>query len=167
MRPPDTKAPETLQTVVFRLDQNEFGIDIAKVREIDRLVKITRVPRVPAHVEGIINLRGQLVPVVDLRTRLGLPRATPTKAARIIVAEIGSRSIGMIVDEVREVVRIPLDQIDRSERVLEGFASEYIGALGKADGRLIVLLDLENVLGGGATPDVPEAQGLQVDKEEA
>jgi len=162
MRPPDVKAQETLQTVVFTLEHNEFGIDIGKVREIDRLIKVTRVPRVPPHVEGIINLRGQLVPVVDLRTRLGLSRATPTKAARIIVAEIGTRSIGMIVDEVREVVRIPLDQIDTSEGVLEGFASEHIGALGKIDGRLIILLNLENILGG-----VAEAQPRRADKEDA
>lgn len=167
MRPPDVKAGETLQTVVFTLDQSEFGIDIARVREIDRLMKITRVPRVPAHVEGIINLRGQLVPVVDLRTRLGMARATPTKTARIIVAEIGTRSIGMIVDEVREVVRIPLDQIDRSEGILEGFASEYVGALGKVDGRLIILLDLGNVLGAGVALDLAEAQPRRADKEEA
>ncbi|MGH7716399.1 MAG: chemotaxis protein CheW [Vulcanimicrobiaceae bacterium] len=141
---------ETQQIVVFSLSGDEFGIDIAQVREIDRLVPITRVPRVPAHVEGIINLRGQLVPIVDLRTRLGMPHAAPTKTARIIVAEIGSRSIGMIVDEVREVVRIPVDQIDKSEGVLEGFANEFVGALGKVDDRLIILLDVEKVLGSEA-----------------
>jgi purine-binding chemotaxis protein CheW len=141
---------DTQQVVVFALESNEFGIDIAQVREIDRLVPITRVPRVPAHVEGIINLRGQLVPVVDLRTRLGMPHAVPTKSARIIVAEIGSRSIGMIVDEVREVVRIPLDQIAASEGVLEGLANEFVGALGRLGERLIILLDIEKVLGAEA-----------------
>jgi purine-binding chemotaxis protein CheW len=141
---------DTQQVVVFALESNEFGIGIAQVREIDRLVPITRVPRVPAHVEGIINLRGQLVPVVDLRTRLGMPHATPTKSARIIVAEIGSRSIGMIVDEVREVVRIPLDQIAASEGVLEGLANEFVGALGRLGERLIILLDIEKVLGAEA-----------------
>ncbi len=121
------------------------------------MVPITRVPRVPAHVEGIINLRGQLVPIVDLRTRLGMPHAVPTKFARIIVAEIGPRSIGMIVDEVREVVRIPVDQIAKSEGVLEGLANEFIGALGKVDERLIILLDVEKVLG-------PEAPTVLTDK---
>jgi len=145
-----TTTTGTLQIVVFALQGNEFGIDIAQVREIDRLVPITRVPRVSAHVEGIINLRGQLVPIVDLRTRLGMPHAAPTKLARIIVAEIGTRSIGMIVDEVREVVRIPADQISKSEGVLEGLANEFIGALGKVDERLIILLDVEKVLGSEA-----------------
>lgn len=151
---------DTQQIVVFALDGNEFGIDIGQVREIDRLVPITRVPRVPAHVEGIINLRGQLVPVVDLRTRLGMPHAAPAKSARIIVAEIGSRSIGMIVDEVREVVRIPLDQIAQSEGVLEGLANEFVGALGRLDERLIILLDVEKVLGA-------EAPANGADKEDA
>lgn len=152
-----TTTADTLQIVVFALQSNEFGIDIAQVREIDRLVPITRVPRVPAHVEGIINLRGQLVPIVDLRTRLGMPHAAPTKLSRIIVAEIGPRSIGMIVDEVREVVRIPVDQIAKSEGVLEGLANEFIGALGKVDERLIILLDVEKVLG-------PEAPTVLADK---
>lgn len=151
---------DTRQVIVFALESNEFGIDIAQVREIDRLVPITRVPRVPAHVEGIINLRGQLVPVVDLRTRLGMPHSAPTKTARIIVAEIGSRSIGMIVDEVREVVRIPFDQIAPSEGVLEGLANEFIGALGRVDERLIILLDVEKVLGA-------EAPTVGADKEDA
>jgi purine-binding chemotaxis protein CheW len=153
-----TTTADTRQIVVFALQSNEFGIDIGQVREIDRLVPITRVPRVPAHVEGIINLRGQLVPIVDLRTRLGMPHAAPTKMARIIVAEIGPRSIGMIVDEVREVVRIPTDQIEQSEGVLEGLANEFIGALARIGERLIILLDVEKVLG-------PEAPTVLTDKE--
>ncbi|MGA3037673.1 MAG: chemotaxis protein CheW [Vulcanimicrobiaceae bacterium] len=148
-----TTTADMLQVVVFALQDNEFGIDIAQVREIDRLVPITRVPRVPAHVEGIINLRGQLVPVVDLRTRLGMPHSVPTKLARIIVADIDTRSIGMIVDEVREVVRIPVEQISKSEGVLEGLANEFIGALGRVDERLIILLDVEKLLG----PEAPNA----------
>jgi purine-binding chemotaxis protein CheW len=154
-----TTTADTVQVVVFALQGNEFGIDIVQVREIDRLVPITRVPRVPAHVEGIINLRGQLVPVVDLRTRLGMPHAAPTKFARIIVAEIGSRSIGMIVDEVREVVRIPIDQISKSEGVLEGLANEFIGALGKVADRLIILLDIEKVLGPEAPTNLMDKRG--------
>jgi len=159
-------ATDTLQAVVFVLDQNEFGIDITQVREIDKLMKITRVPRVPAYVEGIVNLRGQLVPVVNLRTRLGMPAAIPSKAARIIVAEIGARSIGMIVDEVREVVRIPRDQIDASEGVLKGLAIEYIGAVAKIENRLIVLLDLEDVLGARVALGAPEAPARAADNEE-
>ena len=166
MRPIETTA-ETVQVVVFVLDGNEFGIDITQVREINKLMKITRVPRVPAYVEGIINLRGQLVPVVDLRTRLGMTAAAPTKAARIIVAEIGARSVGMVVDEVREVVRIPRGQIDAGEAVLRGLAMEHVGAVGKIDERLIVLLDLVDVLGAGVALGGAEATARAADKEDA
>ena len=142
------RTTESLQAIVFKLGDDEFGIEITQVLEIDRLVRITRIPRVPPYVEGIINLRGRLVPVVDLRTRLGMPHATPSKNARIIVAQIGARTVGMIVDEVREVVRIPVDQIDESQGVLAGLATEYLGAVGKVGERLIVLIDVQKVLAG-------------------
>lgn len=158
------RAAENLQAVVFRLGEEEFGIDITQVREVDRLVRITRVPRVPPFVEGIINLRGQLVPVLDLRTRLGLPRAAPPRTARIVVAEIDGRSLGMIVDEVREVVRIPSDQIVESQVVLEGLAMEYVGAVAKIDGRVIVLLDVAKVL-AGTSQQMPEALAVEADKD--
>ena len=158
------RTAENLQAVVFRLGDEEFGVDITQVREIDRLVRITRVPRVPSFVEGIINLRGQLVPVLDLRTRLGLPREPPPKTARIVVAEIDGRSLGMIVDEVREVVRIPADQIVESQVVLEGLATEYVGAVAKIDQRVIVLLDVAKVLAGTAQ-EMPEALRPDADKD--
>jgi purine-binding chemotaxis protein CheW len=152
-----------LQAVVFALCGDEFAVDVVHVREIDRMARITRVPRVPPYVEGIINLRGQLVPVVDLRKRLGMPHADATKSSRIVVAEIGGRSVGMIVDEVREVVRIPADQIAPSESVLEGLATEYVGALAKAGSRVIVILDLQRVL-AGVPSGRSEAPGDDADK---
>lgn len=158
------RTADSLQAVVFRLGDEEFGIDITQVREIDKLVRITRVPRVPAFVEGIINLRGQLVPVLDLRTRLGLPRGVPSKTARIVVAEIEGRAFGMIVDEVREVTRIPADQVVESDVVLEGLATEYVGAVAKMEQRVIVLLDVAKVL-AGTTQQMPEALPADADKD--
>jgi purine-binding chemotaxis protein CheW len=158
------RAVETLQIVVFALGGEEFGIDITHVREIDRMMSITRVPRVPGYVAGVINLRGQLVPVVDLRARLEMAPTAPTKHSRIIVAEIGPRTIGMIVDEVREVVRIPADDVDPSAGALEGFATEYVGALAKVDQRPIILLDVSRLLAGSA-PVPSEALVHGADKE--
>lgn len=158
------RAAETFQAVVFTLANEEFGVDITQVREIDRLMRITRVPRVPPFVEGIINLRGHLVPVLDLRTRLGLPRAVPSKNARIVVAEIAGRSLGMIVDEVREVVRIPTDQIVESQDVLDGLAMEYVGAVAKIGERVIVLLDVAKVL-AGTSGQTAEALAAETDKD--
>jgi purine-binding chemotaxis protein CheW len=157
------RVADSLQAVVFRLGNEEFGIDITQVREIDKLVHVTRVPRVPSFVEGIINLRGQLVPVLDLRTRLGLPHGLPPKSARIVVAEIEGRTFGMIVDEVRAVVRIPGDQIVESHVVLEGLATEYVGAVAKIEERVIILLDVAKVLSG--TTEMPEALAADADKD--
>jgi purine-binding chemotaxis protein CheW len=158
------RVADNLQAVVFRLGDEEFGIDITQVREIDKLVRVTRVPRVPSFVEGIINLRGQLVPVLDLRTRLGLRHEAPPKSARIVVAEIEGRTFGMIVDEVREVVRIPGEQIVESHVVLEGLATEYVGAVAKIEERLIILLDVAKVL-AGAGEQMPEALAAEADKD--
>ena len=141
---------KTLQVVVFALGDIEFGVDILRVREVERMLPITRVPHVASYVEGVVNLRGRLVPVVDLRTRLGLPPKAPTKAARIIVAQLGERHIGMIVDQVREVARIPVDQIDDNEGVLAGLAAEYVGGLARMDNRVIILLAVQNILSAGA-----------------
>ena len=139
----------TLQVVVFALGDIEFGVDILQVREIERMRPITRVPHVAAYVEGVVNLRGRLVPVVDLRVRLGLPAKVPTKATRIIVAELGDRHIGMIVDQVREVARIPVNQIDDNEGILAGLAAEYVGGLARMDNRVIILLAVQNILSAG------------------
>jgi purine-binding chemotaxis protein CheW len=153
----------TLQVVVFALGEIELALDIADVREINRLSPITRLPHVPAYIEGVINLRGQLVPIVDLRTRLGLRPKSPPKTARIIVAEIGDRLIGMIVDRVCEVRRISADQIDDSESFLAGLAAEYVGGLATVDERVIILLAVQNILGADAL--IAEAPARSADKD--
>lgn len=147
----------TLQVVVFALGEIEFGIDILQVREVERMLPITRVPHVAPYVEGVVNLRGRLVPVVDLRLRLGLPSKPPTKAARIIVAEIGDRYVGMIVDRVHEVARIPIGQIENNEGILAGLAAEYVGGLARMDNRVIILLAARNILAAGG-PEGPDKQ---------
>ena len=142
----------TLQVVVFALGEIELGVDILKVREVERMLPITRVPHVAAYVEGVVNLRGRLVPAVDLRVRLGLPPRPPTKASRIIVAQVDDRYIGMIVDQVREVARIPVEQIESNEGILAGLAAEYVGGLARMDNRVIILLAVENILAAGTVP---------------
>lgn len=152
-----------MQVVIFALGEIELAIDITDVREIDRLSPVTRLPHVPDYVEGVINLRGQLVPIVDLRTRLGLRQKAASKTARIIVVDIGDRCMGMIVDRVCEVARIPADQIDNSESVLAGLAAEYVAGLAKIEGRVVILLAVQNILGTGSA--VAEAPAVSADKE--
>jgi purine-binding chemotaxis protein CheW len=156
-------AEDTMQVVIFALGEIEFAINIGEVRAIDRLSPVTRLPHVPDYIKGVINLRGQLVPIVDLRARLGLHKKAATKTARIIVAEIGDRSMGMIVDRVCEVTRIPTGQIDVSENVLVGLAAEYVAGLANLDGRVVILLAVQKILSAG--PMVAEAPAMSADKE--
>ena len=122
---------KTFQAVTFALGGEEYGVDIAQVQEINRMVTITNVPRAPQFMEGVINLRGRLIPIIDLRTRFGMARSERTKDTRIIVTEIGSRSVGMVVDSVSEVLRIPVEQIEDAPDLVAGVDTEYVQGVGK------------------------------------
>ena len=139
-------AVETIQVVSFRLGLEEYGVDIAQVQEINRMVAVTHVPRAPQFMEGVINLRGQLIPIIDLRARFGMPRVEPTKNTRIVVTEIGAKRVGMVVDSVSEVLRLAVDQIEAAPEMITGADTEYIRGVGKIDDRLIILLDLARVI---------------------
>jgi purine-binding chemotaxis protein CheW len=135
-----------LQLVTFHLGEEEFAIDILNIQGINRMVEVTRVPNAPSYVEGIINLRGSVLPIIDLRKRLGLPAKDYDKNTRFIVVEISSKVMGFIVDNVSEVLRINEDITEPPPPMLAGIDAEYITAVGKLEGRLLILLDLERVL---------------------
>ena len=137
---------EIIQVVSFRIGTEEYGVDIAQVQEIIRLVEITHVPRAPHFMEGVINLRGQLIPIIDLRTRFGMERIDATKSTRIIVTEIGSKRVGIVVDSVSEVLNIPLENIEEAPEMIAGVGTEYIQGVGKMNDRLIIMLDLTMVI---------------------
>lgn len=137
---------ELLQLVSFKIGNEEFGIDILNVQEIIKTVQITKVPNSPEFVEGIINLRGKVIPVMDLRVRLNLERKAQDKDTRIIVVEINSKTVGFIVDEVNEVLRIPKSITEPPPEMVTSVNSEYITAVGKLEDRLITLIDLQKVL---------------------
>ena len=139
---------ELVQIVSFHLGSEEYGVDIAQVQEIIRMVEITHVPRAPHFMEGVINLRGQLIPIIDLRTRFGMPRAEQTKSTRIIVTEIGSKRVGIVVDSVSEVVNIPIEHVEEAPDMIAGVGTEYIQGVGKVGDRLVILLDLTMVITG-------------------
>lgn len=147
----DQRVEQTLsgderQLVVFQLGAEFYGVDIARVHEIIRLQTITRVPRAPAFVEGVINLRGKVIPVVDLRRRFGLESSEHTRASRIVVVEIGDNVVGVIVDGVSEVLRVTGASIEPPSPVVAGIESEYIYGIARLDDRLVILLDLDRVL---------------------
>ena len=127
-----------LQLVTFSIDEEEFGVNILKVQEIIRIMEITRVPRSPEFVEGVINLRGRVIPIVDLRRRFGLAAIAHDKDTRIIVIELNSLVVGFIVDAVSEVLRIPADTVEPTPPVAAGVDSEYISGVGKLQDRLLI-----------------------------
>ena len=137
---------EERQLVVFQLGAELYGVDIARVHEIIRLQTVTRVPRSPAFVEGVINLRGKIIPVVDLRRRFGLADVENTAAGRIVVVQIGDQVVGIIVDSVSEVLRVNTATIEPPSPVVAGVDAEYLQGIAKLPDRLVILLDLDRVL---------------------
>lgn len=140
-----TKAEQELQLVTFRLANEEYGLPITKVQEINRLVPVTKLPQTPIFMEGIINLRGRIIPVIDLRKRFGMAVTAHDDDTRIIIVEIHGQIVGATVDAVTEVVRLDTANIEPPPTNIV-VASQYIDGVGKIDGRLIILLDLDKVL---------------------
>jgi len=130
------------QLVIFDLANEHYGVDIAAVESIIKLQPITAIPRAPDFVEGVINLRGNVLPVIDLRQRFQMERGEPTKETRIIVAEVEGLTIGMVVDAVSEVLRVPEDAIQPPPPAVAAGDSAYITGIAKVNQRLITLLDL-------------------------
>lgn len=134
------------QLVVFQLAGETYGVDIGHVHEIIRLQPITQVPRTPEFVEGVINLRGRIIPVIDLHKRFGLPPAEATNNTRIMVVEVNGITVGMIVDAVLEVLRLPEENIEPPPPIIKGVDVAYLRGVGKWEDKLIILLDLDRVL---------------------
>jgi purine-binding chemotaxis protein CheW len=137
----------SLQMVSFRLAQEEYGIEITKVQEIILMGEITRVPQTPDFIKGLINLRSTVIPIVDLRLRFGMPQEEPTDETRIMVVNVAGKTIGIIVDAVNEVLRISRDQIAPPPPTVAGLGHEYLTGLAKLDKRLLILLDIDKILG--------------------
>jgi purine-binding chemotaxis protein CheW len=134
------------QLVSFIIENEEFGVDILKVQEIIRTVDITRVPRAPEFVEGVINLRGKIVPVIDLRKRFGIPKRDRDSETRIIVVELPDKVVGFLVDKVKEVIRVEKSIIEPPPELTTNVDANYITGVAKLRDRLLILLDLDKVL---------------------
>jgi purine-binding chemotaxis protein CheW len=137
---------DILQLVSFKIADEEFGVDILQVQEINRMLDVTRVPNAPMFVEGVINLRGRVIPVIDLRKRFGMPQKERDKDTRIIVVELANNVVGFVVDAVSEVLRIPRNLTEPPPALAASVNEEYITAVGKLEDRLLILLDLEKVI---------------------
>ena len=145
---------DLLQLVIFKIGNEEFGVDILIVHEINKMTQITKVPNAPDYVEGVINLRGRVIPVIDFRTKLGLLRKEHDKDTRIIVVEIEGRTIGFIVDAVSEVLRIPANVFEAPPELVSGIDSDFISSVGKLDDRLLILIDLNKMLSANEKKEI-------------
>lgn len=134
-----------LHLVTFHLDREQYGVDIGSVQEIIRVGTITAVPNTPPFVKGVINLRGKVIPVLDLRRRLLLPEATLTKKSRIMVVEAAGKTLGVLVDEVSQVMKLPGAAVESPPDDVDANRA-FVRGIGKLDSRLVMLMDLGKVL---------------------
>jgi purine-binding chemotaxis protein CheW len=154
--------------VIFTLANEHYGVGIAVVDSIIKLQAITAVPRAPNFVEGVTNLRGKVLPVIDLRKRFGLPAEESTKEARIVVTEMDGSTVGMLVDTVSEVLDVADEAIEPPSPIVTTVDSGFITGIAKVDDRLVILLDLEKVLSAEEKADLltsPALSGVQTQDE--
>ncbi len=135
---------EDLQIVAFRLSAEEYALPITKVKDINRFMPLTKIPKSPAFMKGVINLRGEIIPVVDLRERFGLPVSEATDGSRIMVVDFNNRLLGIIVDCVTEVLSIPTTEIDIPPAAAK-LNIKQVPGVGKVNNRLLILLDIDEV----------------------
>ncbi len=149
----DDQYDDERQLVCFQLGGENYGVDIYSVQRLIQVPAITRVPRAPDFVEGIIDVRGDIIPVINLLKRFGSPRSEISDDDRIVITEIGDQIVGLLVDAVSEVTRLPEDDIEPPSEVVSGVHSEFIAGIGKQQrgdtSRLIIVLDVGKVLTEG------------------
>jgi purine-binding chemotaxis protein CheW len=137
---------ETVKVIVFQLKNEEYGIPVEYVGSIERLQTITRVPGTPDFVKGVINLRGVITPVIDLRERFGIEEAEHSEASRIIIVTIEDKEVGIIVDSANDVIDIETGLIEPPPEVIGAVSVDYIEGVAKLDKRLLILLKIDKVL---------------------
>jgi len=150
-----------LHIVGFRVGAETFGVSIQTVHEIVRIMEITAVPDAPIYIEGVINLRGKIIPVVDLRKRFGEKTITSSKKNRILVTEIGAKMVGLVVDSASEVLKIPPSDIDPPPNVFEEGELNYVTGVAKLGNRLIILVDMSKIMQRGELRRVGEVAEKQ------
>ena len=142
----EAKENKILQLVTFRIGKEEFGFNIFQIKEINKMMDITQIPNSQSSVKGVVNLRGSVIPVISLREKLGFSEVEYNNSTRIIVVEYKTKSIGFIVDEVSEVLRIDSSIIEKPPEMTTSVESTYINGVAKLENRLLILLDLDKIL---------------------
>lgn len=152
---------QEIQLVVFQLNtretSTEYGVPITQVQEINRLTDPTKLPKAPDFVEGVINLRGKVIPIIDLKKRFGMSKSEYTDDTRIVVVEIAGQTVGVVVDLVTEVLRLPESSIEPPPSMIAGITANYLTGVGKVGNRLLVLLDLAQILSESEAEELMDA----------
>lgn len=142
--------------IVFQLKEEEYAVSVQGIGSVERMIPITRVPQTPEHVKGVINLRGVVTPIIDLRLRFGFEEAEITDATRILIVYINGMEVGLIVDSANDVIDIPENMIEVNPEVIGSIDVNYIEGVAKIDNRLFILLDLHKVLSLEALEEIVE-----------
>ncbi|MCZ8512349.1 chemotaxis protein CheW [Paenibacillus filicis] len=138
---------QEMKVIVFALAHEEYGVEVEKVKTIERMQPMTRVPKTPPFVKGVINLRGVVTPVIDLRGRFGFPESEFTDNSRIIIVSVGDIEVGLIVDSANDVIDVDTDHIDDPPEIVGGIKAKYLRGIAKiGESRLLILLNLQEVL---------------------
>jgi purine-binding chemotaxis protein CheW len=149
---------EEIKVIVFRLKDEEYGVEVNQVKSIERLEHITRVPRTPHFVKGVINLRGVVTPIVDLRRRFGIEETAYNETTRVIIVAVGEVEVGLIVDSANDVIDIPVNAIEPPPEVVGGIEAVYLRGVAKLDRRLLILLNLDKVLN---TEEIKQLENIE------
>ncbi len=150
---------DSMQLISFNLGEETYGIEITKIREIIRMGQITQVPETPHYIKGLINLRSTVIPVIDLRSRFGLTEGELTDDSRIMVLNVGTRTIGIVVDAVSEVLRVTGDQISEAPPTVASLGNEYMTGLVRLEEQLLILLDVDHLFGSEQLSEMDGAAG--------
>ncbi len=147
------------KVIIFQLKDEEYGVEVEQVRSIERVEHITRVPNTPDFVEGVINLRGVVTPIIDLRKRFNIEGIDHSEMTRVIIVTVGSMDVGLIVDAANDVIDISNEAIEPPPVVVGGLEAEYIRGVAKLEKRLLILLNLDKVLNPDELEEVQEIEG--------
>jgi purine-binding chemotaxis protein CheW len=151
-------AADSGQFLTFTLQGEEYGIEILRVQEIKGFSKIRPIPNAPSYVKGVLNLRGTVVPVLDLRARFGMAEAEYNQFTVIIVVSVGSKVVGLVVDAVSDVLNITKDQVEETPEIAGDMDSSFFHGMGKVGEKLVLLLDIDRLIGGETLREIPEGE---------
>jgi purine-binding chemotaxis protein CheW len=150
---------DDIKVIVFQLKDEEYGVEVEQVKSIERVQHITRVPSTPDFVEGVINLRGVVTPIIDLRKRFNIEGLDHSDTTRVIIVTVEKMDIGLVVDGANDVIDIPSSAVEPPPQVVGGLEAEYIRGVAKLEKRLLILLNLDKVLNSEEMDDMKEIEG--------